>query len=341
MNTQNSCSPPESGWLLAASITRSASWQTYFTIRYLVDRERVEDAYRAYAYFRWVDDTLDAESTTVPESRAFVQRQQSLIEACDRGGLPQAANAQENMLVDLVRRDTDRSGRLRSYIHNMMSVMSFDARRRGSLICADELAHYTHQLAVAVTEAMHYFIGHDCYSPRDETRYLAVSAAHITHMLRDTVDDVSTGYFNIPREYLDDQRIKPWDVDSEPYRRWVQQRVRLARRYFETGRVYLARAASFRCRLAGLAYTARFERVLDTIERDQYRLRNRYLERRSFSSSLQMALSVLSMAFDTAHKDGPPRVLELTPKADETLESGSLLSKLPGPAVRLPRHVER
>ncbi len=45
--------------LFAESITRSASKQTYYTIGFLVDRERVADAYRAYAYFRWVDDTLD------------------------------------------------------------------------------------------------------------------------------------------------------------------------------------------------------------------------------------------------------------------------------------------
>jgi hypothetical protein len=34
---------------LAASITKAASKQTYYTIRMLVDRESVDDAYRAYA----------------------------------------------------------------------------------------------------------------------------------------------------------------------------------------------------------------------------------------------------------------------------------------------------
>jgi hypothetical protein len=60
---------------LAASITKAASTQTYHTIRYLVDKDRVADAYRAYAYFRWVDDSLDAGSTTAPERNAFVERQ--------------------------------------------------------------------------------------------------------------------------------------------------------------------------------------------------------------------------------------------------------------------------
>ena len=55
---------------LAAAITKAASTQTYYTFRLLGDRERVEDAYRAYAYFRWVDDTLDAPSDPALGERA-------------------------------------------------------------------------------------------------------------------------------------------------------------------------------------------------------------------------------------------------------------------------------
>ncbi|MGA8393069.1 MAG: hypothetical protein WB775_13160, partial [Burkholderiaceae bacterium] len=43
-------------------------------------------------------------------------------------------------------------------------------------------------VATAVTEALHTFIGHNQDTPRDETRYLAATAAHITHMLRDTFE---------------------------------------------------------------------------------------------------------------------------------------------------------
>ena len=52
-------------------------------------------------------------------------------------------------------------------------------------------------------ECIHYFVGHDDFSPRDETRYLAVAGAHIVHMLRDTFDDMQLGYYNIPREVLE------------------------------------------------------------------------------------------------------------------------------------------
>ena len=83
----------------ASSITKAASKQTYYTIRLLVDRERVDDAYRAYGYFRWVDDTLDAESIVGSERSAFIERQKSLLEKCCRGEFLQDATVEEKMLV--------------------------------------------------------------------------------------------------------------------------------------------------------------------------------------------------------------------------------------------------
>jgi phytoene/squalene synthetase len=94
----------------ASAITKAASKQTYYTIRLLVDRARVDDAYRAYAYFRWVDDILDADSRSRPllsetkasERRAFLKRQVSLLEKCIWGESPRDTNIQEKMLVELV-----------------------------------------------------------------------------------------------------------------------------------------------------------------------------------------------------------------------------------------------
>ena len=278
----------------ASSITKAASMQTYYTIRFLVDRARVEDAFRAYGYFRWVDDVLDAASVSAPERMAFIERQKALLESCYRGESPRDVDIQEMMLVELVERDYEKNSGLRSYLRNMMLVMDFDTRRRGQLISQVELNEYTRWLAIAVTEAMHYFIGHGAAAPRDETRYLAVSAAHIAHMLRDTFDDVQAGYYNIPREVLEANHIGPQEVQSDAYRAWVKGRVQLAHEYFEAGRGYLGRVQSLRCRLAGFAYTARFEWLLDTIEREGYSLRPQYSGRRSIGTGLRMSWLALS-----------------------------------------------
>lgn len=281
---------------LASSITKSASQQTYYTIHFLVDRERVDAAYCAYAYFRWVDDILDAKSTSGPERSVFLERQKSLLEGIYRGEIPQDANIQEKMLIELVQPDHEKNSGLQIYLRNMMQVMDFDARRRGELISHVELNEYTCWLATAVMEAIHYFIGYDEYAPHDETRYMAVSGAHLTHMLRDTFDDTQIGYYNVPRELLETNHIGPQDVQSEAYRAWVKSRVQLAREYFKAGKGYFARVQNPRCRLACFAYIARFEWLLDTIEKEGYLLRPQYNERKSAGIGLWMSwLTLLSM----------------------------------------------
>lgn len=282
----------------ASTITRAASKQTYYTIRFLVDRDRIDNAYRAYAYFRWVDDILDVDSGSRFERGAFLERQKSLLEKCYQGETLQDANAQEKMLVELIQSDHEKDSGLGAYLRNMMLLMDFDARRRGTLISQVELNEYTRWLATAVIECIHYFIGHGEFAPRDETRYLAVSAAHITHMLRDTYDDLQAGYYNIPREVLEADHIGPQDVHSPAYRAWVKSRVSLAREYFEAGKGYFARVQNPRCRLACFAYIARFDWLLDTFEREGYCLRPQYNERKSAGTGLRMSWLTLSAMFN-------------------------------------------
>src|SRR5688500_18675807 len=109
---------------LASAITKVASKQTFYTIRYLVDRQRVADAYRAYAYFRWVDDVLDeaAPSSSAPldaersERWRFLDRQKSLLNRCLRGEPPRDPTPRETMLVELVRHTDEASAGLESYL---------------------------------------------------------------------------------------------------------------------------------------------------------------------------------------------------------------------------------
>jgi phytoene/squalene synthetase len=283
---------------LAARITKAASRQTYYTVRFLVDRDRIPNAYRAYAYFRWVDDRLDQASLELDERLAFVAHQAALIDDCYRRECPSQVTPEEQMVVDLIQSDPESDHALHAYIHNLLAVMAFDAGRKDRLVSQEELNRYTHCLATAVTEALHYFIGHNCASPHTKARYLAATAAHITHMLRDTMEDVQAGYFNIPREVLDAHGISPSQVGSDTYRAWVRSRVQLARRYFQGGRDYLRQVENLRCRIAGYAYIARFDGVLDSIERDGYLLRNNYPERKYLENELKMGWSVLAMALN-------------------------------------------
>jgi phytoene/squalene synthetase len=280
---------------LAQSITWAGSKQTFYMARLLVDRDLVGDFYRAYAYFRWADDMVDAPAST--HKRApFIERQRDLIERLYRNERPRDLTPEEEIVADLIGRDRGETSGLQSFIRNMLAVIEFDAQRKGRLVSQDELTRYSQWLAESVTDGLQYFIGHGHPYPAGGRRYLAATAAHITHLLRDMLLDTAEGFINIPREYLDAHGIGPHDVDSPPFRAWVQGRVALARRYFCEGKQYLDQLEVLRCKLAGYWYCARFEGVLDAIERDGYALRPLYDDRRQASAWLKMAWLGLSVA---------------------------------------------
>lgn len=285
---------------LAVRITKAASKQSYYTIRLLADRESALDACRAYAYFRWVDDVVDAPGCSHAAASAFITRQERILDACARGEQPADLSPEEWMLADMLRGEPTPDSGLMLYLRNMLWVMDFDAGRRGQVISEDALAEYSHRLAVATTEALYHFIGRAQPTPPHEARYLAVTAAHIVHMLRDALDDTQSGYYNIPAGFLAKNKITARDTRSPAYRKWVCSRIQLARRYFKAGRQATARVKSLRCRLAGFAYVARFEWMLKTIERDRYCLREDYPERKSLWAALQMAWSTLVSALTSS-----------------------------------------
>ena len=287
----------------AELITRSASKQAYYTIRLFVSRAMIPDAFRAYAYFRWVDDRLDLEAASRAEKLAFLAHQRDLIERCYQGDQPAVTLLEEAMLVHLIGSDHRPDSGLRAYIHNMMKVMAFDARRHHSLVSQEDLDGYTYHLAVAVTEALHYFIGGNDPGSLEQGRYMAATGAHITHMLRDTLEDLEAGYFNIPDGYLQSHGISPYALTSQAYKSWVRERVGTARSCFQAGRAYLSQVQNLKLRWAGYAYIARFESVLDTIEEDGYQLRPEY-ERQS---GVAVACRTLGMAL-AARLNVPDRV---------------------------------
>lgn len=301
---------------LGAKITRASSKQTYYTIRFFADRHLREDAYRAYGYFRWVDDVLDAVEGTTEEKNAFVQRQRALLEAAYRGEALDGLCREETLLAELVQHDDLTHPGLYAYLDNLMTVMEFDVERRGRLISQAELDAYSHRLAVAVTEALFYFIGHDNPAPTQHTRYHAVTAAHITHMLRDFREDAETGYYNIPGEYLQLHEISPQETTHMAAKAWVRKRVQLAQSCFESGREYIGQVRSFRCRVAGFAYAARFEWVIRAIERDNFCLQEDYPQRKSFKAALKMFGATCASLLRSA---GAPRhAVPMTPQTIRT-----------------------
>ena len=262
--------------IFARSITRAGSKQTYYTAQLLVDRELISDFFRAYAYFRWADDIIDISSRSTGERISFVQRQRVLIDGLYNNECPDDLGLEEKIVADLIHHDRGKNNGLKSFIRKMFAIIEFDAYRKGRIITSNELAWYSNCLSQSVTDGLQYFIGNSISYPDGEDRYLAATAAHISHLLRDMVRDIADGFINIPQEYLEEHGIDPADVESPPFRAWVQNRVETAREYFREGKRYLDSLEVLRCKIMGYWYCARFEGVLDRIERDGYTLRTGY-----------------------------------------------------------------
>lgn len=291
--------------------------QSYLTMRWLADPEYRDDAFGFYAYFRWLDDMVDEHLPDAAQRLAFVARQRELLAAASAGARTGDVSPEEALLVRLVGparhagarpSGTDgTTGGALTAVTAMLDVMEFDARRRGRAVSQDALDRYTHVLAVAVTESLHHCIGHGEASPHDESRYVAVTGAHVAHMLRDLAEDLAVGYINVPAELAPHPMASLHHLHDPARRAWVRDRVEYARACFATGREYLAHVQNRRCRLAGHLYIARFEWVLDVVERDGYRLRPSYPERATIRGGLWVAAHGARSALVGPDPGRPPR----------------------------------
>lgn len=288
---------------LARTITRNSSKQSYLIACLLADKALVDDCLRAYAYFRWADDVIDLFTESQEERLAFIEGQKELVRKLYMGERPGELRPEEEMIADLIAHDRRENNGLQSFIHNFMAVLEFDAVRKGRPITGAELSWYSACLGKAVTNAIQYFIGNDHPYPDNEKRYLAATAAHITHMLRDLQEDVAEGYFNIPEDWLvengfdglslaKEQRL----VQDPAFRMWVRDRVQLAQEGFREGKQYLDELEGLRCQIAGYWYCARFECVLEAIQQDNYILQQHYNQRRKIGNKLKFGWLGLSLS---------------------------------------------
>lgn len=292
MNYRNN----ERSAVLARSITRKGSIQTYYTARLMVDKDLADDFFRAYAYFRWIDDVIDVTAKSDEERLSFISYQRRLIDSLYEHKTVPDLVPEEEILQDLINNDRGENSGLQSFIRNMFAIIEFDAHRKGRLISGDELDWYVNTLGKSVTEGLLYFIGNGNPYPESEHRYQAGIAAHISHLLRDTDQDNRDGFFNIPQEYLKDFNINEGDVSDSAYKDWVRKRVEVARGLFAEGKRYLDELDVLRCKIVGYWYSVRFEVVLDTIERDDYLLREEYHERRQVSTWLRIIWVGISLS---------------------------------------------
>lgn len=264
---------------LAREITYKSSLRTYLIIRLLADKCLVKDAFKAYGYFRWLDDQVDMYQKTKRNRVSFIDRQKQLIDACYAKKPVKPVCPEEKMIVELIASDPAQRGKdskLRSFILNFFAIIEFDAYRKNTFISQKELTWYSKTLAKAVTDGIEHFINHTYQYPDSPNHYKAAFGAHITHMIRDSLEDIPAGYINIPKEYLREYSLKPADSNAPALQNWVKQQADKARKELHLGKQYITKLRVLRGKLAASWYCCRFESVLNSVEKDKYKLRLRY-----------------------------------------------------------------
>ncbi|NIO72053.1 MAG: hypothetical protein GTO14_14525, partial [Anaerolineales bacterium] len=92
----------------------------------MVDKDLVDDCYRAYAYFRWADDIIDISSQSSDERISFIRRQRELIDRLYRNERPDDLTPEEEIVADLISHDRGENSGLQSFIRNFLAILEFD-----------------------------------------------------------------------------------------------------------------------------------------------------------------------------------------------------------------------
>lgn len=283
---------------LARRITWMGSKQSYLIGQLLVDRTLRNDFFRAYSYFRWIDDMIDEVIHTRSERIEFIDRQSELIRSIYSNKKVKIENEEEEILLDLIKNDRRTHDGLRSFIEKMFSIIEFDTLRKDTLISEEELDLYNKMLGISVVDGLQYFIGNEHSYPKTIDRYEAAIASHRTHILRDMKKDLQNGIFNIPDKIIRKSYPGALGTISDQHVEWVREQVREARTGFNLGKEYIEKMEILRCKIAASWYCYRFEVILDAIEKDGCLLRESYSELRKNSILIKLLFSTFKIIFN-------------------------------------------
>ena len=246
-----------------------------------MDRLRANVFFCAYAYFRWVDDIVDSEDASIDQKTTLLDRQRAwiaeLYENPESLRVISSLTAEEQLLFFVIQHDLAGGKQaLRLSISDMLRSIEMDATRRGRVVSSEVLTqiqmHRTRAFADFVSTLLHQrtLVG-------AENRLLVFAlACDEAHKLRDLIQDVTFGYFNISFEELREYEIDLNDLNCPGLREYVKDKVSSTRASFTRARRDL-RHVSATLRAACLIYGLRHLMLLKAIENDAYYLRFSYV----------------------------------------------------------------
>ncbi len=196
---------------------------------------------RLYAFFRWLDDAVDAPGRDPAAVGALVASQAALV-----GGRRTPVCPEEAGLVDALAADPA----VRAVVTPMLAALAFDAARPpGPTPAADVVAQ-----AERVGDAYLLALWRAFRTPGQPPEGLAelARAACLMHLLRDRHIDRALGY---------DNRPPLPSGEPQPEAAWVHDVATDAARRFARGHAVLRRVPGLRLRLVLRLYAWRYARI--------------------------------------------------------------------------------
>lgn len=287
---------------VACEVTRTCNPTAYRLARLFFNRSMLPVYCLGYAYFRWLDDLVDAPNALNNLVRTMLDRQRDIISAMyeyETQSIYLALNIYEQMLVELISYDRTNGQSLQTYITDMLGLLEFDAKRRYQLCKQKDLDDYSRSLGRAYTKVLQICTARGNFLANNHEDNLAGYAAHQAHILRDFYIDVPLGYFNISQEYMKSlgytlEQLSSMELDQLDLRPWVRDTVSTGTRAFIQGLKAIKQIRNWRCRLLGYVTSAQYIYVLEKIKQNDYCLQRDYTassieKRRMLAWALKMS----------------------------------------------------
>jgi phytoene/squalene synthetase len=242
--------------------------------RLLYDRRSFSYFLLGYAYFRWLDDCIDAPGASSEAIQAVIARQRDLLNSLYQGKKSSMSVREdyEEMLVQILRYDCSHNYLLRTFVMDMFAALEFDARRRYHACSQGELDAYSLALGRSYTNVLQVFVDPKNPTSLNSLAHQAGFAAHQVHMLRDLYIDLALGYCNVSREDLDKFHWKVEDLPETDIHPWVVKTASKAFHAFQQGLQEIACISNPRCRLLGYATSAHYMLILKKLQSNGYHL---------------------------------------------------------------------
>ena len=228
-----------------------------------------------YAYFRWLDDQIDAPDISKFKAELCIQKQNKLISLFVDGidTNKDNLNPYEKMLILLLTLDKQLGSHLRSNILEMFAALEFDVIRRNKYCNGNSLNDYSRKIGGSFTEFILICTTRKTINVKTiECFRLAGYAAHNIHLLRDFYEDLQLGYINISREDIIKFGFENHDLKSVDINPWVRFRVQICKQYIHDCFIIIKSINSLKVYFLFLIISAPYVFFAQKIEENNYEL---------------------------------------------------------------------